>query len=70
MSALRTRNSLLASVGAPLCKIENKNQDENNCQRGSNGRHKDNLLIDSAVLGPLENSRPTQKVWLSTIEPF
>jgi hypothetical protein len=28
------------------------------------------LLVEPAVLGPLENYTPTQKVWLSTIGPF
>jgi hypothetical protein len=28
------------------------------------------LLIEPAVLGPLENCTTTHKVWLSTIGPF
>jgi hypothetical protein len=38
----RHRNEpiLLVSVHAPLCKIENNSQSENDCQRGSNGRHR------------------------------
>jgi len=30
----------------------------------------DLLIIEPAVLGPLENSSSTRKVWLSTIEQF
>jgi hypothetical protein len=30
----------------------------------------DLLIVEPTVLGPLENYRPTQKVWLSTIGQF
>jgi len=36
---LGTDNFLLPPVSAPLCQIENKNQDQNHYRRGGNCRH-------------------------------
>jgi len=39
-NAIGNESLLLVPVHAPLCKIENNSQSENDCQRGSNSRHR------------------------------